>query len=431
MILSSLNLGDCTAAERSVDQSRTVRQPESHAMPNPPLIQRAHNSGGYVDGCLIAAQRLNGLSENESRQKPTMQQTKRIDEIDFWRGVALVVIFINHFQGNVVSYITPRNYGFSDSAEAFVFISGMSVTLAYRRYFFDKNHIGGISKIFQRASLLYVVHICLTLTAIILYWAGSNIMNIPDIIKVDGRGAMFSSPGEAVIGVVGLTHQLGYFNILPIYIIFMLISPVILISGVRSRWLMLAGSCFVYLTARYQNINAPSWPEEGFWYFNPFTWQLLFTLGVFFGLDNTNIILKANRLLYYTSMLFTVIAALMVSNFFGLIPGYIETFDGFLDWDKTQLGVVRIIDFLALAYLIYASGVTARLRGAKFYSAAEMLGRNGLLVFCVASLLSAAGTIIKEAYALTAIFDFIFVTSGVKILHAVAGAYEAMESKRY
>ncbi len=73
-----------------------------------------------------------------------MQQTKRIDEIDFWRGVALVVIFINHFQGNIISLITPRNYGFSDSAEAFVFISGLSVALAYRRYFLDKNHIGGI-----------------------------------------------------------------------------------------------------------------------------------------------------------------------------------------------------------------------------------------------------------------------------------------------
>lgn len=365
-----------------------------------------------------------------SRRKLHMQQTKRIDEIDFWRGVALVLIFINHFQGNFISFITPRNYGFSDSAEAFVFISGLSVALAYRRYFLDNNHIGGISKLLQRASLLYVAHIFLTLAALILYWASSNIMNIPDIIKVDGRGAVFSAPGEAVIGVIGLTHQVGYFNILPIYILFMLISPVILICGIKSRSLMFAGSCFVYVTARYLNINAPSWPEAGGWYFNPFTWQLLFSLGVFFGLSDNERKIGVNRLLYATSMIFTVIAALIVSNFFGLIPGYIDTLSDFLDWDKTQLGVVRIIDFLALAYLIYASGITARFKGAKFYAFAETLGRNGLLVFCVASLLSAAGTIIKEAYALTAIFDLIFVTSGVKMLHALAGAYEAMESKR-
>ena len=51
--------------------------------------------------------------------------------IDFWRGAVLVFIFVNHIPGNLLEHLTPRNYGFSDAAEAFVFISGLSVALAY------------------------------------------------------------------------------------------------------------------------------------------------------------------------------------------------------------------------------------------------------------------------------------------------------------
>ena len=51
--------------------------------------------------------------------------------IDFWRGLVLVIIFVNHVPGNILEHLTRRNYGFSDAAEAFVFISGLSVALVY------------------------------------------------------------------------------------------------------------------------------------------------------------------------------------------------------------------------------------------------------------------------------------------------------------
>ncbi|MFN9907133.1 MAG: OpgC domain-containing protein, partial [bacterium] len=44
--------------------------------------------------------------------------------LDLFRGVALMMIFINHVPGNFASYWTHMNFGFSDAAEAFVFLSG-------------------------------------------------------------------------------------------------------------------------------------------------------------------------------------------------------------------------------------------------------------------------------------------------------------------
>jgi hypothetical protein len=56
---------------------------------------------------------------------------KRIPEIDFWRGFALIVILIDHVPRNGLDRLTPKNFGFSDAAEAFIFLSGVSVSLAY------------------------------------------------------------------------------------------------------------------------------------------------------------------------------------------------------------------------------------------------------------------------------------------------------------
>src|SRR5258708_2667303 len=62
---------------------------------------------------------------------------KRIDGIDFWRGFALLTIFIDHVPEKVFEHVTQQNFGFSDAAELFVFLSGVSVALAYRPRFFD------------------------------------------------------------------------------------------------------------------------------------------------------------------------------------------------------------------------------------------------------------------------------------------------------
>ena len=57
-------------------------------------------------------------------------KTHRVEAIDFWRGLVLVGILCDHIPGNLIEKATPRNFGFSDSAEAFVFLSGFSVGIA-------------------------------------------------------------------------------------------------------------------------------------------------------------------------------------------------------------------------------------------------------------------------------------------------------------
>ncbi len=55
----------------------------------------------------------------------------RVGSIDFWRGGVLIAILVDHIPGNVLEFLTPRNFGLSDSSEAFVFLSGVSVGMVY------------------------------------------------------------------------------------------------------------------------------------------------------------------------------------------------------------------------------------------------------------------------------------------------------------
>jgi hypothetical protein len=52
---------------------------------------------------------------------------RRANAIDFWRGFALVTIFLNHIPGLYYSQFTHANISISDSADLFVFLAGWSL----------------------------------------------------------------------------------------------------------------------------------------------------------------------------------------------------------------------------------------------------------------------------------------------------------------
>jgi len=57
--------------------------------------------------------------------------SRRDHRVDFLRGMALAIIFINHVPGNFYEKLTPKNFGFSDAAEIFVILAGFASAYAY------------------------------------------------------------------------------------------------------------------------------------------------------------------------------------------------------------------------------------------------------------------------------------------------------------
>src|ERR671922_2156221 len=81
--------------------------------------------------------------------------------LDLFRGIALWLIFLDHIPSNIVSWITIRNYGFSDATEIFVFVSGYTAAFVYGRAMRERGFVVAGARILRRAWQIYLAHVVL------------------------------------------------------------------------------------------------------------------------------------------------------------------------------------------------------------------------------------------------------------------------------
>src|SRR5512140_694288 len=92
---------------------------------------------------------------------PPVMPAGRDLRLHLFRGLALWLIFLDHIPSNMVSWMTIRNYGFSDATEIFVFISGYTAAFVYGREMLDRGLVVAGARILRRAWQVYVAHIFL------------------------------------------------------------------------------------------------------------------------------------------------------------------------------------------------------------------------------------------------------------------------------
>jgi hypothetical protein len=352
--------------------------------------------------------------------------TRQANAVDFWRGFALVSIFINHVPGIFYEHLTHRNLSISDSAELFVFLAGWSLGLlvSSRRENLTAERL--VSRLGGRALTIYAAQILISSLALALLATSAYLLDNPLILEWHNAAAVFQDPALAHIGLVLLTHQLGYFDILPLYVVLMLAAPAIALIDRFARPLLVPMSLTLYVLALTLPFTAPTWPVPGQWFFNPYTWQSLFVLG--FALARPDglggVVRRHISLIRYIALPIVVVGAVLVwFNWFPDPTKLPEPKLLFLN-GKSFLTPMRLIQFLALAavfsatYPWFAPWVPWL---AEFLSA---LGRNSLNVFCVASLLSLAGQIARYIYSGSFLVDTIVVVCGIALLWLTAWVSE-------
>lgn len=316
-----------------------------------------------------------------------MKTAKRIVDIDFWRGAVLIAILVDHIPGNPLEVLTPRNFGFSDSAEAFVFLSGLSIGLIYMPRARRNGMEPVTSACLKRALKLYGVHLALTAFALVVFALAFAASGVAELIEAHGRSYIFTaaSPAPGFLGLGLMTLQLGYYNILPMYVVLMLWAPLALALTLRGPMLALAASAAVYAVARLFDLNLPNWPEAGGWFFNPLAWQFIFTLGLASAALWRDGPPRPTPSLVAASGLVVAGAALVVTDGGGLTPGLRDIAAAHLDLSKQNLGLARLVHFAALVYLIAAAprlgGFIAPIVRSGAGKAVQSLGRNSLPVF--------------------------------------------------
>lgn len=347
------------------------------------------------------------------------------NSIDFWRGFALLTIFIDHVPGIVFEKYTFRGYSLSDSAELFVFLAGFSLRFVVKSLA-DEPLSALVYRLAGRALTIYYAQVLITIFALAIIAGAARVLDQPYILQWHNASAAFEDPVEAHIGLVLLRYQLGYFNILPLYVVLMAAGPSIAAIDRLAPRLLLPLSFALYLYTVATGFNLPTWPVEGHWFFSPFAWQFIFILGFVLGGPNgwSSFSPRTKNILFWLSGLQTAIGATIALADFTPDPANLPDPKLFFLFDKTYLSPARVVHALALA--CFFSGAFSRLSRwvTPLTDYLALLGRNSLNVFCTASLLSLCGQIARYRYDGHLEIDFLVLVVGLTGMGAAAWVSE-------
>ncbi|MTJ80424.1 MAG: OpgC domain-containing protein [Telmatospirillum sp.] len=320
---------------------------------------------------------------------------RREIRLDVFRGLALIFIFLDHIPSNALNWLTIRNFGFSDASEAFVFIAGYSAVLAYGRRIDDLGVPFVTARIYKRCWQLYVAQLLLFMvfTAQVAYTAAT--FNNPMYSEEMGIVRFFDEPHVTLLEAMLLRFRPTNMDILPLYIVLLLLFPFILL-GLR-RWPagMAVLSLTAYGAANLFGWNLSTWPE-GAWLFNPLAWQALFVAGAAAGLAHGRDWLRPwRRTALWLALLYLAFAFLIVLTWHSaVLESYVPTVVGTILYpiDKTNLSPSRLLHFLALAYVaVRLIPGDAPLLSWAVWRPVIRCGQHPLEIFCLGVFLSFAG----------------------------------------
>jgi len=347
---------------------------------------------------------------------------RQSNAIDFWRGLALVMIYIDHVPGNVFADYTLRNFAVSDAAELFVFLAGWSLSYATGSPAAPEPAAHVTFRLVSRSLQLYRAQLVITFLALAILAAAALLLQNPLYLEWSDAGLAFYDPVHTLPGLALMTHQLAYFNILPLYIVLLLMAPAFVTVARRSPVLALALSLMLYATALLTGLSLPSWPAENQWYLNPLSWQLLLVL----GFASANEARRSDAFGAFVGRLFpaavVIVAVCAAITMLRLWPDPMKVPEPRLLFlfDKTFLSPARIISLLAIAIAFQRMYpiIEASLGAARDWLC--KLGRNSLPVFAVSSLLALIGQLVRFMSDGDILVDIVIVLSGLVVMRLTA-----------
>jgi hypothetical protein len=318
--------------------------------------------------------------------------------VDFFRGLALWFIFLDHVPSNFVGHFTLRNFGFSDATEIFVFISGYSAAIAYGRSERKGGFVYMTAHVWRRCWQLYVAHLILFVfyTAQVAWLAQkfNNSMYVEEL----NITRFLEAPHIALLEALTLRFRPANLDILPLYIVLLFAFPFVQ-RGLRAAPMTtLAASFGLYLAARFLDWNLPTSTEGVGWFFNPFAWQFLFFVGSVSAIKPARWMpmMRWRPWLGALAIAYVVFSAAVAASWQVAWLG--DAFNDYIPqdlflWmypvDKTNMDILRLVHFLALAYVVaHFVRPEARFLRAGWAKPLIACGRQSLYVFCLGIFLS-------------------------------------------
>jgi hypothetical protein len=310
--------------------------------------------------------------------------------IDFFRGLAIYMIFVDHVSGDPLAKFTYRMIGLSDAAELFVFISGLACGIAYSRLLVRDGFMTLVSALIRRAARIYLFYALSSVAIILLVFIAMNNLGLDDNL-----GIAASNPFNAVSSALLLISPPQLSGILVIYIALTLVLvPALLAKQGRYQIPVLVVSGLAWATCQF--FPGAMAPLTQRLFLNPLAWQFLFAIGVTFGVQK-----EFNQLLLPISSLWrwlvatawAVIVGAFLYKFMasrlGLDIASLRLDHATVIAMKENLAPARLIHFLSFALLIatYLHRDSAILRW-RIVDPVIKAGRHSLEVFSLSVVLT-------------------------------------------
>jgi len=319
---------------------------------------------------------------------PELKGQARDLRIDACRGIALWFIFLDHVPNNIGSWLTLRNYGFSDAAEVFMFVSGVTCALAYGKALRFEGWTGVVRRTLRRSWDIYVAFLLLTLGCVILvHLAGGRLAD------ESNTRILLDHPGEKLAQAAVLLYRPVNTDVLPIFVLLHLSFAPLLWLLLRVPNVTLGASLTLYALVHVFGWTIPG--PNGHWAFNPLAWQLLVVLGAWWMIEDRSVrpwvTSRTARALAVLYLLFSLVIVLSphIKPLDALIPQALSQL--IYPLDKSNLDPLRLLHFLAIAVLAawlvprdWSWLKTPVMRGA------ICCGQNSLPIYCVGVLLAFA-----------------------------------------
>jgi hypothetical protein len=311
--------------------------------------------------------------------------------LDACRGIALWFVYLDHIPDNICSWLTLRHYGFSDTTEIFMFVSGVTCAVAYRAVQRQDGWWAVVSHTTRRAWDIHVAFLTLIVAiVVVVYWADGDGLADETNVRI-----LLQQPGAALAHAAILQYRPVNTDVLPTFVLFHLLFAPLLWFLLKAPNVAIAASALLYGLVQIYGWNLPQWPRND-WYFNPFAWQFLVVLGAWWVMTGRKrlrgvVTSRPAMALATAYLLFSLIVALSwsIKPLEMLIPQFLAKL--IYPIDKSDLDPLRLLHFLAIAILV-ARFVPSDWRGLKapLLRGAVRCGENSLEIYCAGVLLSLA-----------------------------------------
>jgi hypothetical protein len=337
------------------------------------------------------------MTRLETPPAPTGTPTpgpRRDPRIDLFRGAALLAIFINHIPNNPARFLTWNWLGFSDAAELFMLLAGLSLALGYWGFQTRYGWFRLALRLGGRALRLYRAYLLLALALAAGGAAAYAATGDRAILWHLGIEPLLDDTVAALPALFALQYLPGYVDILATYVPLMVASGFLLPLAARGIWMVLvpSGLLWAYVQVTGANLSAGFQGEQ--WMFNPLAWQFLFCIGLCAGVGaKRGLTWPRHRALDIAATLWVIAGVIAMEPWrqMGLdypVPAVLAPPLG----AKDGLGWPRLLHILALMHLVmrFLPADTPTLTSS-WMAPLRLLGRHPLPVFALGSVLSFAG----------------------------------------